>query len=334
MTTSPQNSPHPDSTNLPRHRRLARVSGRVLILATLAAATLTVGEQSTLEPATHAGSFNARDSFSSAASRSEQRAALSPEMTVTVADTTTESLTTRAGTVREVLLGRDVILGELDFVTPDLNTPVSDAMAITITRVSEATLTETATVAHTSRTEPDPSRYEGTQTVTQQGADGQTNSVYTVRVDPAGNELSRELLLSVEVSAPIEHVVAAGTKVKPAPAAPTSPSGTAPASGPVASGSNRAIGKELAAARGWGDDQFACLDALWTKESGWNHTAKNKSSGAYGIPQSLPGNKMASVAGDWETNPATQVTWGLNYISGRYSTPCGAWAASQAKGWY
>lgn len=99
-------------------------------------------------------------------------------------------------------------------------------------------------------------------------------------------------------------------------------------------GSAQAIAYEMVSARGWGDDQFACLVALWKKESGWRVNAYNRSSGAYGIPQSLPGNKMASAGADWETNPATQIAWGLGYIKGRYGTPCGAWDHSQRKGWY
>ncbi|RFA15619.1 hypothetical protein B7R22_05880 [Subtercola boreus] len=82
-------------------------------------------------------------------------------------------------------------------------------------------------------------------------------------------------------------------------------------------------------ARGWGSDQFQCLVNLWNRESGWRLNAYNESSGAYGIPQSLPGNKMASAGADWRTNASTQVNWGLAYISGRYGNPCGAWAHSQ-----
>jgi hypothetical protein len=85
---------------------------------------------------------------------------------------------------------------------------------------------------------------------------------------------------------------------------------------------------------GWGQDQFNCLVALWNKESGWRVNAANSSSGAYGIPQSLPGSKMASAGADWQTNPATQIKWGLGYIKGSYGTPCGAWGHSQATGWY
>ncbi len=131
--------------------------------------------------------------------------------------------------------------------------------------------------------------------------------------------------------------------VKPKPPPPPPPSVTAK---PTSSkgwqppfvtpdpGSAQAIAYEMVLARGWGDDQFACLVALWNKESGWRVNALNRSSGAYGIPQSLPGNKMASAGADWETSAATQITWGLGYISGRYGTPCGAWGHSQRVGWY
>ena len=97
---------------------------------------------------------------------------------------------------------------------------------------------------------------------------------------------------------------------------------------------NRALGCAALLEVGFGLDQMPCLDKLFTRESQWNPKAKNKSSGAYGIPQALPGSKMASIGSDWEWNPVTQVKWGLSYIKNRYKTPCGAWAHSQATGWY
>jgi len=107
----------------------------------------------------------------------------------------------------------------------------------------------------------------------------------------------------------------------------------APAVGTPNPGSAQAIGHDMVLARGWGEDQFACLVALFNRESGWNVYAANPS-GAYGIPQALPGSKMASAGADWATNPATQISWGLGYIAARYGTPCGAWAHSQSAGWY
>lgn len=108
----------------------------------------------------------------------------------------------------------------------------------------------------------------------------------------------------------------------------------APPAGVPDPGTAQAIAYEMLQARGWGDDQFSCLVSLWNRESNWNVYAHNASSGAHGIPQALPGEKMASVGADWETNPVTQITWGLSYITGRYGTPCGAWEAFQGKGWY
>ena len=114
---------------------------------------------------------------------------------------------------------------------------------------------------------------------------------------------------------------------------------TVPFTGPIPAScdefsGNRATGCALMLSAGFGIDQFPCLDKLWKKESGWNHKASNNSSGAYGIPQALPGSKMASKGSDWRTNPATQIKWGLGYIEGRYGSPCKAWSHSQSVGWY
>lgn len=98
--------------------------------------------------------------------------------------------------------------------------------------------------------------------------------------------------------------------------------------------SNRALGYQLMLDFGFAADQWPALDALWMRESGWNHLAENPSSGAYGIPQSLPANKMAVVGPDWRTNPTTQIRWGLAYISARYGVPDRAWAHSERVGWY
>jgi resuscitation-promoting factor RpfB len=79
---------------------------------------------------------------------------------------------------------------------------------------------------------------------------------------------------------------------------------------------------------------FGCLLDIWNRESGWRYDAENPSSGAYGIPQSLPGGKMASAGADWQTNPATQIKWGLGYIKSIYGNPCNAWAFEEANGYY
>lgn len=96
----------------------------------------------------------------------------------------------------------------------------------------------------------------------------------------------------------------------------------------------RSIARAMIANRGWGGGQFDCLDTLWQRESGWKPTADNPTSSAYGIPQALPGSKMASAGSDWETNPATQIEWGLGYISNVYGSPCAALEHSNANNWY
>lgn len=119
---------------------------------------------------------------------------------------------------------------------------------------------------------------------------------------------------------------------------------------------NKALGQQMAAEKGWTGAEWACLLELWTRESGWDHTAINDAEGnndlndnsrldngetvsetekdAYGIPQALPGGKMATTGSDWRTNPRTQITWGLGYIEGRYRTPCAAIAYHDANNWY
>ena len=102
----------------------------------------------------------------------------------------------------------------------------------------------------------------------------------------------------------------------------------------VASGSPQRIAQSMLASFGWSSSQFSCLDPLWAHESGWSVTAYNAGSGAYGIPQALPGSRMASAGPNWQTSAATQIRWGLEYIKGTYGSPCGAWDHEQATGWY
>jgi len=110
--------------------------------------------------------------------------------------------------------------------------------------------------------------------------------------------------------------------------------GSSGSSGARPSGSPQHIAMAMLGSFGWPSSQFGCLDSLWNAESGWNVYASNPSSGAYGIPQALPGSKMASAGADWQTNAATQIRWGLGYIKGLYGTPCGAWSHEEADGWY
>lgn len=209
-------------------------------------------------------------------------------------------------------------------VTLDVSAVIPPVAAAN-TEVETQTSTEKIVIEHETVKKDDSSVLEGTEKVVTEGQDGVTMKTSTVTLVD-GEEAAREDSLAVEVSAPVSEVVAVGTKKRVVvPAVPSAPSN---------SGSNRAIGRDLAATRGWTGDEWTCLNALWTRESGWRHTADNPNSSAYGIPQALPGSKMSSAGGDWASNPATQVKWGLGYISNRYGSPCKAWSHSERIGWY
>jgi biotin carboxyl carrier protein len=130
---------------------------------------------------------------------------------------------------------------------------------------------------------------------------------------------------------------AAALRAQQAAAAATpapSPSSQAPSdSAPQPSGNPQQIASAMLGSFGWSSGEFGCLVSLWNLESGWNVYASNPS-GAYGIPQALPGSKMASAGPDWQSNAATQIRWGLGYIKSLYGSPCGAWSHEQASGWY
>jgi hypothetical protein len=108
----------------------------------------------------------------------------------------------------------------------------------------------------------------------------------------------------------------------------------APATGSPDPGTSQMIAYQMMVSMGYPSNEFDCLHELWRRESGWNHFALNRSSGAYGIPQSLPAEKMASAGDDWATNPETQIRWGLGYIQGRYGSPCAAWDFFTQRNWY
>jgi hypothetical protein len=136
---------------------------------------------------------------------------------------------------------------------------------------------------------------------------------------------------TIGATATATAVATATAGQSPAPSA--SPQPTATATAMARSGSPQQIAKAMLGSFGWSSSQFSCLDPLWARESGWSVTAENPS-GAYGIPQALPGAKMASAGPDWQTSAATQIKWGLEYIKDTYGSPCGAWAHEEATGWY
>lgn len=193
------------------------------------------------------------------------------------------------------------------------------------------TLIEDRVQAHATVERETDTLAAGQRKVETEGVDGLTRVTYQV-VAEDGVEVSREEVLSVVVTAPVDEVVLVGTGLEQQSASAASGNAALAVDGSAASA--QAAARQMMASYGWDDTQFQCLVNLWQRESHWNYQAENPSSGAYGIPQALPGSKMGSVAADWATNPVTQITWGLQYIEGRYGSPCSAWAHSNSVGWY
>ncbi|SKC38043.1 aggregation-promoting factor C-terminal-like domain-containing protein [Krasilnikoviella flava] len=197
-------------------------------------------------------------------------------------------------------------------------------VAVVVQRVETKKVTTTTSIDHETKTKKSSDRYADLDPkVAKKGKDGERTIVH--QVTTIDGKVVKKTKVSDDVTTkPVTGVLVKGTKERPEPEPET----------PTYSGSTRSIGQQMAAARGWSGSEWTCLESLWTKESGWDASAANPSSGAYGIPQSLPGSKMATAGSDWQTNPATQIEWGLGYIADVYGTPCGAWGHSQSVGWY
>lgn len=241
---------------------------------------------------------------------------------VIVVDGVERAVTTPHATVRAALHAEGVTVGDDAVVLAELDAPVTHGMRIEVAEVTETTTTVTEKVEHGSSEVDDANLVKGTRIVEERGVDGESTTTYLVR-SANGKEIERTAVASVVVTEVRDEVVRVGTM--------SVPDSTAKVLSPNEA---RALAKSLVAERGWDASQFTCLDRLWTRESNWRVTAENRSSGAYGIPQSLPGSKMGSVASDWRTNARTQIVWGLGYIKNRYGTPCGALDHSYARGWY
>jgi resuscitation-promoting factor RpfB len=290
------------------------------------------------------------------ASRSGDRASLPLRLNddgpvVVVADGATRVVEDHAGSVDSVLGGLEVELDKDDLVSiapvatlakdkaikPKAAASAKQAgadVAIQVQRVETKKVTRKFDLDFDTRTTKDDDRYadEG-DLVRSKGEQGVRTRVVVLRtVD--GKVVSRKVISDEVTKKPVDRVVVEGTKERPveeeAPVEETSVETSAPAP----TGSVKEIGQQMAAARGWTGEEWTCLELLWERESGWNYQAANPSSGAYGIPQALPGSKMGTAGSDWATNPATQIEWGLGYIADRYGTPCGAWGHSESVGWY
>jgi uncharacterized protein YabE (DUF348 family) len=224
---------------------------------------------------------------------------------------------TQGVTIGDMLKSKNIKLGENDKVSPDPSTAVTAGMSVRVWREGKQVITADEPVAFGTEQIRDADREYGYKAVQTPGVNGARKVTYEVEVQN-GLEVKRTEIASITTTEPVKQIEVIGTKL-PTPTTPTE---------------NQALGRIMMLEAGYGEDQWPCLYNLWTRESGWKTTAGNPSSGAYGIPQSLPASKMAAYGADYLTNARPQIAWGLNYIKGRYSTPCGAWESFLVKNWY
>ena len=198
--------------------------------------------------------------------------------------------------------------------------------------VKTGTRTETkvSSVRFDSTTVHDASLVKGTKVLRKSGVPGKVRLTYRVKY-LQGKVVAKVLVGKKVLSKPRSAVYIVGTGkptvVEASLQAAAKKTGTP-------NGNKVFAQAYIQKTHGWSAGEFSCLTSLWNRESHWRHTARNRGSGAYGIPQAMPGSKMAKFGADWQTNPVTQIKWGVNYIAKRYKTPCNALAHSHATGWY
>ncbi|MDT4960522.1 MAG: resuscitation-promoting factor RpfB [Pseudonocardiales bacterium] len=242
-----------------------------------------------------------------------------PRLVTVVHDGKKQQVTTTESTVGRLLTDLGIKYSATDRLSASPGSALKANQKIVIGRVKHRTVTTTAALPYAIKKSLDPTLDKGQTRIITAGLAGSARITYSV-VYVDGVIVGKTPIKTVVLSQPTTQVMKVGTKRPVAPVV-------------VPANEAQAIAKKLAAARGWGDDQFACLVPMWSNESGWRTNAANPS-GAYGIPQALPGSKMASAGPNWQTDASTQIKWGLGYIAARYVDPCGAWTFWQAHNWY
>lgn len=221
---------------------------------------------------------------------------------------------TQEANVGEMLKEKKIKLGVDDTLSVSETTPIAANMTVEIWRNGKQTATEEKEIPFDTEKIQDADKEVGFREIKTPGVKGKRSVIYEIEMKN-GKEVGRKEIQSVVIEQPEKQVEIIGSK----PNVPTNP------------GEAAKLGHQMMLAYGFGEDQWSCLYNLWQRESGWRTTAGNPSSGAYGIPQALPGSKMGP---GWQNDATVQIRWGLGYIKGRYNTPCGAWSAFLSKGWY
>ena len=269
------------------------------------------------------------------------------------ADNTELNVITSKSKVSEILEENNIILLEDEYVKPGLDSKIDGNREIIISRediqevenkeiesseilnsyssIVEKIVKEQEEIPFETITKEVNSSETGEKVnkVIQEGQNGIKEITYKVKYQD-DVEIEKTKLSEVVIKEPVNKIIQLSVQT-------TSRAGSRTAAAPTYTGSlsdYQAYAKQRCYAYGWSDYDFSCLVSLWNRESGWNPQAVNRSSGAYGIPQALPGSKMAAYGSDYLTNGNTQIDWGLSYISGRYGSPSAAYSHQQRTGWY
>jgi uncharacterized protein YabE (DUF348 family) len=247
-----------------------------------------------------------------------------PKQVTVVHDGTRSHLTTTDATVGQLVHDLSLDVGAMDKLSMPVTAPLASGDWIKLTRVVQHAMTTNRSIPFATEHKNDSALTTGTTKIAAAGRKGMRATTWSmVYVD--GKLVGQAKMNSVVVRQPTDQVVKVGTK--PADISSGSP-GSIPSPGSV-----QAIARGLLKSYGWTTDQFSCLDSMWSRESGWRVDAANPS-GAYGIPQALPGSKMSSAGANWESDATTQIKWGLGYIKARYNSPCEAWSFWQGHDYY
>jgi len=223
----------------------------------------------------------------------------------------TESFRTQAKTVEDFLKEKKIVLGKDDGISIDLKTQISNGLNFRIWRNGKQTLTVEEPTDFQTETIQDANKDSGYKEIKEAGEKGTKSVTYEVEMQN-GKEISRKKINETEIKAAKKQVVIVGTKTS------------------LPAGSHT----DWMSAAGISASDQGSANAIISQESGWRVNATNRSSGAYGIPQALPGSKMASAGSDWQTNPITQLKWMNSYVVGRYGSWQNAYAHKKSKGWY
>ncbi len=280
-------------------------------------------------------------------------------VTIKFSDNTELTVITSKTNVNDILKENNIYILDEESVTPSFEENIDSSKTITISRkgtekvqstseettseviesneildsndgvIVEKIVKETVEIPFETITkEVSSTTGEKTNKVIQEGQNGIKEITYKVKYQN-DVEIERTQISETVVQEPVNKIVQVTAQVSSRYAVSRNLSASS-----ASAAEAQAYARERCTAYGWSENDYYNLVALWNKESHWNMYAQNSSSGAYGIPQALPGSKMASAGSDYLTNYKTQVNWGLSYIKGRYGNPTVALYHSQATGWY